>query len=116
MNLFQQKVRVLKKRLRHERREFKKRPESYPTFAEEWRMFWCNRFKQIEADGKEDPHNYDYRPDWTRYWLIRVKQIYKEKYKKLKSELREDLEASCENKSKNVSYLFFIYHCLSDFT
>lgn len=119
MNKFQQKIRLIKKRLRHERREYKKRPESYPSFAEEWKTFWCNRFEEIQAAGKEDPHDYDYRKDWMRYWLVRVKQIYKERYKRLKAELMENLGISKERKNKNVSFFLnyiYFYLILSSFT
>lgn len=63
-------------------------PENHPAYQDEWKKFWCTRFKELQAEGKVDPHTYDYKPEWIEVWNIRVKELFDEELQNQKKSLR----------------------------
>ena len=55
--------------------------EDHPAYPEEWRVFWENRYKELQAEGK-DADNYDYKEEWIPHWEKRVSQIFEEEVSK----------------------------------
>ena len=55
--------------------------EDHPAYPEEWRVFWENRYKELQAEGT-DADNYDYKEEWIPYWEKRVSQIFEEEVSK----------------------------------
>ena len=63
-------------------------PENHPSYQDEWKKFWCNRFKELQSEGKVDPHTYDYKPEWITFWNVRVKELYNEELERQRNELK----------------------------
>lgn len=40
-------------------------------------MWWQKRYKEITAEGKFNPNDYDYKPEWKVFWMNRMKEIFK---------------------------------------
>lgn len=57
-------------------RELEKNPEQHPLYSDEWKVFWCRRYKELMAEGK-DANNYDYKPEWIMYWICRMKELHR---------------------------------------
>jgi hypothetical protein len=39
---------------------FERRPEDHPKYAEEWKLFWERRYKELQMLGR-DPTNHDFQ-------------------------------------------------------
>jgi hypothetical protein len=39
---------------------FERRPEDHPKYAEEWKIFWERRYKDLQQQGL-DPNNHDFQ-------------------------------------------------------
>lgn len=76
-------------------------PEKHPLYAEEWKKFWCRRFKEVKAEGK-DPNKFDYRPEWIKFWTIRMKELHDEDIDKKKREIRKSLGLPDEDGDKKT--------------
>ncbi len=82
---------------------FTKIPEDHPAYQDEWKKFWCARFKELQNEGKCDPHTYDYKPEWITFWNVRVKEIFDEEFEERKKALKAKYGIGDEEKSAKVS-------------
>ena len=54
---------------------YDKRPEDHPNYGEEWKLFWEDRYRELEMQGK-DTENHDYKSEWIPHWGKRVEEIF----------------------------------------
>jgi zinc finger CCCH domain-containing protein 13 len=73
--------------------DYRKSPETHPKYSEEWKLFWCRKYKELLAEGK-DANGYDYKPDWIEFWVGRMEELHKINVDKTKDDLRKKLELS----------------------
>lgn len=43
-------------------------------YAEEWAVFWQNRYAEVQAAG-QDPDQHNYLADWIPFWGRRVREL-----------------------------------------
>lgn len=82
-------------------------PESHPAYQDEWKKFWCAKFKEVQKEGKEDPLKYDYKPEWIIFWNKRVKELFDEEFKSKMNALKNKYRISDHKKEEKVSFLYF---------
>lgn len=80
-------------------KEYEKNPEKHPLYGDEWKKFWCRRFKELKAEGK-DANKHDYRPEWIEFWTGRMKELRDEEIDKKKKEIRGKLQLPAEGEEK----------------
>lgn len=74
--------------LNEEMRKYEETPENHPAYQDEWKKFWCNRFKELQSEGKVNPHTYDYKPEWIDFWNVRMKELFKKELETRQSSLK----------------------------
>lgn len=85
---FCKEMKEIQDKLNKEMERFKETPENHPAYQDEWKKFWFNRFKELQAEGKIDPHSYDYKPEWIAFWNVRVKELFTLELENKRKELR----------------------------
>ncbi|XP_063861963.1 uncharacterized protein LOC135101632 isoform X1 [Scylla paramamosain] len=70
----------IKARHRNQQIVYEKTPESHPLYNREWKIFWERRCRELEKDGV-DPFLYDFKTEWARFWLHRMKELMDKSYK-----------------------------------
>ncbi|CAO1396806.1 unnamed protein product [Diamesa tonsa] len=71
-------------------KEYQESPEKHPLYSEEWTTFWNFRYKQLKKSGI-DPLNYDFKPDWVKFWMQKVIILKEAEITKKKVEVRKKL-------------------------
>ncbi|XP_055853551.1 uncharacterized protein LOC129917189 [Episyrphus balteatus] len=71
-------------------KEYRKDPEKHPIYDEEWRKFWKHRKDQLTREGL-DHRNYDFQPEWVRYFAVRIEELYDEAVEDIKVSSRRRL-------------------------
>ncbi|XP_055906599.1 uncharacterized protein LOC129941863 [Eupeodes corollae] len=71
-------------------KEYRKDPEKHPVYDEEWRKFWKHRKEQLTREGL-DHRNYDFQPEWVRYFAVRIEELYDEAVEDIKISSRRRL-------------------------
>lgn len=71
-------------------KEYQECPEKHPLYSDEWTTFWNFRYKQLKKSGI-DPLNYDFKPDWVKFWMQKVIILKEEEITKKKVEVRKKL-------------------------
>ena len=96
-------------------KEYQECPEKHPLYSDEWTTFWNLRYKQLKKSGI-DPLNYDFKPDWVKFWMQKIIILKEEEIEKKKMEVRkklnlppnfepkqEDLKKECESSGSKQS-------------
>lgn len=84
-------------------------PEDHPSYQDEWKKFWSAKFKELQSEGKCDPHTYDYKPEWISFWHVRVKELHEEELNLRKKSLKAKYGLSDEDKeSKAVCKFMYL--------
>ncbi|XP_055382418.1 uncharacterized protein CG7065-like [Condylostylus longicornis] len=65
--------------------------ERHPKYQEEWRKFYRMRTDQLRRD-RINPNNYNFMPDWNRYWMRYLEDCYNEDAEKCRFEIRKSLK------------------------
>lgn len=55
-------------------KEYLIKPENYPNYQDEWKLFWQKRYNFLVSRG-HDATGYNYKPDWNQYWMKRAEQL-----------------------------------------
>lgn len=76
MNLINDSLfKVMLSAVNRKRDIYDKRPEDHPNYADEWKDFWENRYKELQLQGK-NPENHDFKADWIPFWGKRVDELF----------------------------------------
>lgn len=84
-------IELFTRQLLKEHKKYKKSPESHPQYGEEWKKFWECRYYQLKKEGKINPNDYDFKPEWISFWTKRMEEIVEEAIEKKKGEVRKQL-------------------------
>lgn len=103
----EKEVEELKKRMNRVMDGYIETPESHPAYQDEWKKFWCAKFKKLRKEGKEDPFKYDYKPEWIIFWNVRVKVLFVEEFESKMNALKKKYQLSDCKKEEKVSFLYF---------
>ncbi|CAO1392744.1 unnamed protein product [Diamesa serratosioi] len=71
-------------------KEYQECPEKHPLYSDEWTTFWNFRYKQLKKSGI-DPLNFDFKPDWVKFWMQKIIILKEEEIEKKKTEVRKKL-------------------------
>lgn len=83
---------------------YDKRPEDHPAYADEWRIFWEKRYKELQDEG-QDADNYDYKTDWIPHWAKRVDSIFAEEIRQKTKDLLSKYELKSEEEPKRPPHV-----------
>ncbi|KAM7363423.1 uncharacterized protein ACRADG_000334 [Cochliomyia hominivorax] len=71
-------------------KQYRKDPETHPSYNEEWQKFWKRRKDELISTGI-DHRKYNYQPEWVRFIKIRIEELYGQEVENLKIKTRERL-------------------------
>lgn len=85
-------------------KEYEKNPEKHPLYSDEWKSFWSKRYKEILSEGKLNPNNYDYKPEWVKYWTVQMRKLHEADVQKKKNEIRKKMNEKCIGDEFKIKY------------
>lgn len=71
-------------------KQYRKDPETHPSYNEEWQKFWKRRKDELITAGL-DHRKYNYQPEWVRFIKVRIEELYGQEVENLKVKSRERL-------------------------
>ncbi|XP_073844750.1 uncharacterized protein [Musca autumnalis] len=93
---------IVDKRIADLKRKFekyRKDPESYPDYSEEWQKFWKRRKEELKSLGL-DYRSYNFQPEWIKFVKIRLEEIYNLEVENIKQKTRDALGLNLSSTSK----------------
>uniref|UniRef100_A0A1I8MKI3 U1-type domain-containing protein n=1 Tax=Musca domestica TaxID=7370 RepID=A0A1I8MKI3_MUSDO len=79
--------------------KYRKDPETYPDYSEEWQKFWKRRKEELKALGL-DHRSYNFQPEWVKFVKIRLEEIYNLEVESIKQKTRDALGLNLSNVTK----------------
>ncbi|XKL59171.1 hypothetical protein PGB90_000187 [Kerria lacca] len=98
---YMKELKELEEKLNNDMERYSETPEDHPSYQDEWKKFWSAKFKELQNEGKRDPHTYDYKPEWISFWHVRVKELHEEDLNLRKKALKMKYEISEEEEKPN---------------
>uniref|UniRef100_A0A1I8PLN3 Uncharacterized protein n=1 Tax=Stomoxys calcitrans TaxID=35570 RepID=A0A1I8PLN3_STOCA len=68
--------------------DYKRDPESYPSYSDEWKQFWKRRKNELIVAGV-DHRTYNYQPEWKFFIKERMDELFTMEVEKIKQKTRD---------------------------
>ncbi|XP_075167020.1 uncharacterized protein LOC142239128 [Haematobia irritans] len=81
---------------------YKRDPESYPSYSEEWIKFWKRRKDELTTAGI-DHRNYNYQAEWKLFIKERMDELFNIEIQNIKHKTRELLGFPMPNSEVNTN-------------
>lgn len=75
-------------------------PEEHPQYAEEWRIFYEKRYRELATTESSDPVTHDYKPEWVDIWMTRMQELKIAEFESREKGIRIKLGMTKEDKNE----------------
>ncbi|KAL7013851.1 hypothetical protein ACKWTF_015619 [Chironomus riparius] len=76
-------------------KKLRENPEKHPQYVEEWQNYYIRRYPDI-VDLKIDSKSYNFKPEWIKYFILRLEELHYDEINRKNAQLREDLNLTQE--------------------
>ena len=102
-NKFKTMESVMLKKVKTKREVFQKRPEDHPSYGDEWKLFWKNKYNELVIMGR-DPKTHDYKSDWIPYWEKKLADMFDQEVLDKTDDLMKKFNLPSVNEPKREDY------------
>lgn len=81
-------------------RGYEENPEEHPQYAEEWRIFYEKRYRELATTEGSDPVTHDYKPEWVDVWMTRMQELKIAEFESREKGIRIKLGMTKEDKNE----------------
>lgn len=103
---YKTKIEIVVDELETKLKDHQKNPKTHPMYVAEWKLFWSRKYKELLEQDK-DANIYDYKPEWIKFWTVRMEELHGLDIAKKKEELGQTLGLSLETINNFESALIF---------
>ena len=91
------------KNVKTKKEVFQKRPEDHPSYGEEWKLFWKQKYNELVIMGR-DPNTHDYKSDWIPYWEKKLADLFDQEVLNKTDDLMKKFNLPSVNEPKREDY------------